>query len=155
MKDPLLVINAMLMLAFASIYVGTGVSLVFFSYPIAPRLTPETYHLPFIEPVKAATRFFTYMTTAMLATGTVMLIDEWGERWMAVPIVYLAGVVAATALTMTRILPINRELDGGVTDPVELQSKLRTWMRLNRVRVALWVVQWIAIATWFAGRVWA
>jgi hypothetical protein len=67
---------AALMLLFASMYLGTGWSLVLFSFPLAPRLTPQTYALPFVEPVRNATRFFTFMTIAMLVAAVVLTVGE-------------------------------------------------------------------------------
>lgn len=150
MSETLRVIDAALMLLFASIYLGTGWSLVLFSFPIAPRLTPETYKLPFIEPVQHATAYFTWMTIAMLATAVVLIVGEAGGDYLWVPIVYLAGVIAATALTMLFIFPYNKELKAGVTDPARLRELLGKWMRLNVVRVLLWTVQWVAITLYFA-----
>ena len=59
--------------------------------------------------------------------------------------------VAATGLTVRFILPYNRKMKEGITDEVELQHILQRWMSLNRVRVGLWTVQWLAMAVWFAG----
>lgn len=154
MKDPLLLLNAAVMLGCASIYLGTGITLVFFSYPIAPKLTPQTYHLPLMEPIKRATRFFTVTTLLMYATAVVMLVDEWGDPYMWVPVVFLVALTIATGLTMLRLLPLNRRLDAGVDDNDELQSILRTWMSLNRVRSAMWAVEWVAVTVWFVGRLW-
>jgi hypothetical protein len=140
---------AALMLLFASMYLGTGWSLVLFSFPLAPRLTPETYALPFVEPVRNATRFFTFMSIAMLVAAVALTVGEADSEYLWVPIVYLAGAIAATALTLLFIFPYNRELTAGVTDRDRLQVVLRKWMRLNVVRVSLWTVQWIAVALYF------
>lgn len=140
------------MLLFASMYLGTGWSLVLFSFPLAPRLTPQTYHLPFVEPVRNATRFFTVMTSAMLAAAVALIVAEAGEGLVWVPVVYLLATVAATALTIFVIFPFNKELTAGVTDPDRLRTVLRGWMRLNVVRVCLWTVQWVAVAAWFVVR---
>ena len=123
----LLVLNHVLLLLFCSIYLGTGVSLVFFQFPIEPKLTVDNYYLMFVEPVTNATRFFTYMTILMLITGVIMLITEWfsGLRW--VPVVVLLGV----------------------TDPARLKMVFGQWANMNRVRVALWAIQWAAMAYWF------
>jgi hypothetical protein len=153
MSETLNVAVAALMLLFASMYLGTGWSLVLFSFPMAPRLTPETYALPFVEPVKNATRFFTFMTIAMLVTSVVLIVGEAGGGYLWVPIVYLAGVIAATALTLLFIFPYNKELTAGVTDPQRLRVVLGKWMRLNVVRVSLWTVQWTAIALYFVLKV--
>jgi hypothetical protein len=130
----LLVLNNVLLLLFCSIYLGTGISLVFFQFPLEPKLTVDNYYLIFVEPVTNATRFFTYMTILMLITGVIMLITEWfsGLRW--VPIV---------------IIPVNNELAAGVKDPARLKVVFSQWANMNKVRVALWAVQWAAMAYWF------
>lgn len=149
MSETANVLVAASMLLFASMYLGTGWSLVLFSFPLAPELTPETYRLPFVEPVRNATRFFTYMTTAMMIAAAVLIFGEAGSSYIWVPIVYLAAVVIATALTVLFIFPYNRELSAGVTDRRRLAVVLGKWMRLNVVRVSLWTVQWLAVALYF------
>jgi len=149
MSETANVIVAALMLLFASMYLGTGWSLVLFSFPLAPRLTPQTYALPFVEPVKNATRFFTVMTIAMLVAAVALLVGEADSEYLWVPIVYLAGVIAATALTLLFIFPYNKELNAGVADQQRLDVVLGKWMRLNVVRVSLWTVQWLAVALYF------
>jgi hypothetical protein len=144
----LIVLNDVVLLACVSMYFGTGWSLVLFSFPTRPRLTVDNYYEQFVVQVKLATRFFTGMTTVMLAAAVVMLISEWGDRWWA-PAIVLAGVVAATALTVWFIFPLNKRMQARITDPVELGETLDRWMALNRVRVALWTVQWLSMATYF------
>lgn len=133
-----------------SIYLGTGVSLVLFSFPIAPKLTPANYYMQFVPQVQAATRFFTWMTSLMIALSIVMLVSEWRTKLRWVPITVLAGVVAATALTIILIFPHNQEMARGITDPERLKVVLGKWMSLNRVRVSIWAVQWLAMMFYFA-----
>jgi hypothetical protein len=142
------VANAALLLGCASMYFGTGWSLVLFSFPIASQLTPATYYLQFVPQVAAATRFFTYMTSVMLLSGAVMAWSEWrtGYRW--VPIAVLALIVAATGLTMTLIFPLNQEMAARISDPTRLRVVLDRWMSLNTIRVILWTAQWL-IVTWY------
>lgn len=144
------VANAILLLACVSMYFGTGWSLVLFSFPIAPQLTPDTYYLQFVPQVQAATRFLTPMTIAMLVSAPLMVWNEWrtGYRW--VPIVVLAGIIAATALTEKGIFPLNVEMAAGIKDQTRLTAVLDRWMMLNKVRVCLWTVEWIALALYFA-----
>ncbi|AHG91822.1 protein of unknown function DUF1772 [Gemmatirosa kalamazoonensis] len=151
-QHPLHVVNATLLLACASMYFGTGWSLVLFSFPIAPRLTPSTYTLPFVAPVEAATRFFTVMTIVMLVSAAVMLWGEWrtGYRW--VPIVVALAVVAATVLTTRIIFPANHEMEAGIATQARLDTVLARWMLLNRIRTGIWTVQWLTMATYFALR---
>lgn len=135
------------LLLFASMYFGTGWSLVLFSFPLAPKLTPQNYALPFVDPVRNATRFFTVMTTAMLVASIVLLLRADADHWM--PAGYLAATVAATAVTVGLIFPYNKELRTGVSDPARLRFVLRRWMRLNTLRTLLWTVQWGIVTTWF------
>ena len=148
MPRSLLLNNAILMLC-CSIYLGTGVTLVFFQLPLEPLLTPDSYYLVFVKPVQLATQFFTWMTVVMLVTGFIMLIGEWfsGIRW--VPLVVLAAVIASTALTILLIFDLNARLAEGVTDPAELKVLLGTWSDYNRIRAALWAVAWLAMMVWF------
>ncbi|HVQ09059.1 MAG TPA: hypothetical protein VMS43_11565 [Allosphingosinicella sp.] len=145
----LLLLNHVVLFLCCSIYIGTGVSLVFFQFPLEPRLTPDNYAMIFVEPVTYATQFFTYMTIVMLVTGAVMLFTEWftGIRW--VPIVVLAAVVASTALTILFIFPYNKELNDGISDPERLKYVFSKWADLNRIRVSLWTVSWVAMMYWF------
>lgn len=146
----LLLANHVVLLACCSIYLGTGLSLVLFQFPLEPKLTVDNYYLVFVEPVTLATRFFTGMTIVMLVTGVVMLASEWftGIRW--VPLVVLGAIAAATLLTVLDIIPhYNDRLAEHIRDPDELSRLLRGWMRLNRIRVALWSIAWAAMAYWF------
>jgi hypothetical protein len=145
----LLLLNHVILLLCCSIYLGTGVSLAFFQLPLEPKLTVDNYYLLFVEPVTAATHFFTYMTIVMLICAVIMLATEWlsGQRW--VPVVVLLGVIAATVLTETVLLPLNSKLAAHVTDPAELKTIFHQWANLNRIRIALWVIQWAAMAYWF------
>jgi hypothetical protein len=144
-----LLLNHAILFLCCSIYLGTGISLVFFQFPLEPQLTPDNYALTFVEPVIRATQFFTWMTIVMLATALVMLISEWftGIRW--VPVVVLLGIIAATVLTVYVIFPYNQRLYAGIHDPAEFKHVFHEWARLNRIRVALWAVQWLAMMYWF------
>jgi hypothetical protein len=130
-------------------YLGTGGSLVLFSFPVEPKLTPDNYYLQFVPQVQAATHFFTYMTMLMIALAIVMSVSEWRTKLRWVPIVVLLGVFAATGLTMSMIFPLNDEMAKGITDSARLHEVLGQWMSLNRVRVGIWVVQWVSMMVWF------
>ncbi|HXL86690.1 MAG TPA: hypothetical protein VN927_05740 [Gemmatimonadaceae bacterium] len=147
-----MLLNNGFLLMCTSMYFGTGWSLVLFSFPGASKLRPDNYYPQFVPQVQAATRFFTVMTTLMLAAAVVMLIGEPEPVFRWIPIVVLASVVVATALTIVFILPDNRRMKAGITDNSELQALLKRWMARNRVRVGLWTVQWIAMAAWFGAK---
>jgi hypothetical protein len=150
----LLLLNHVVLLLCASIYLGSGIFLGFFLLPLEPKVTVDNYYLLFVEPVAAATQFFTYMTILMLICGVIMLATEWlsGLRWP--PAVLLLGVIAATVLTETILFPINAKLGAHVTDPATLKTLFHQWANLNRVRISLWVIQWVAMAYWFYRMAW-
>jgi hypothetical protein len=150
MKHRLLILNHSILFLCVSMYLGTGWSMVLFSFPIAPQLTPNTYYNVFVPEVAAATAFFTRMTELMIILCIVMIIAEWktGLRW--VPIVVLLAVFAATGLTVKYIFPLNAAMTKGITDAPELQATLSHWIHLNKIRVALWTVQWAAMMIYFA-----
>lgn len=147
--ETLLVASYMLLFACTSMYFGTGWSLVLFSFPTARDLTPDNYHSHIVPQVQAATKFFTWMTNLMIVLAIIMIVAEWGEPLGWVPWVVLAGVVAATALTILGIFKHNKRLTEGINDPDELTETLAAWMKLNVWRVSLWTVQWLAMAVWF------
>ena len=153
MKDALLALNDSILLLCVSMYLGTGWSLVLFSFPARPRLTIDNYYDQFVPQVTAATRFFTWMTMVMIAAATIMVIAESRSWYVVAPAVVLAGVLAATGLTVKFILPYNRRMAAHIRDPAELAHVLDRWMALNRVRVSLWTVQWVAMAAFFAVKV--
>jgi hypothetical protein len=150
----LLLLNHVILLLCASIYLGAGIFLGFFMLPLEPKLTVDNYYMLFVEPVTAATHFFTYMTILMLICGVIMLATEWlsGLRWP--PAVLLLGVIAATVLTETILFPLNTRLAAHITDPAALKTLFHQWANLNRVRISLWVIQWIAMAYWFYRMAW-
>lgn len=147
--NTLFVLNNALLLMCASMYFGTGWSLVLFSFPGAAKMTVDNYYLQFMPPVIAATKFFTYMTMVMIASSVVMLVSEWGQALIWVPVVVLLAVVAATGLTIKFIFPYNKAMEEGIKEPALLKETLGKWMRLNVVRVLLWSVQWVSMTAWF------
>lgn len=151
--EVLRIVAATILLGCGSIYLGTAVTLVFFLFPIQPRLTPATYRVPFVEPVEAAVRFFTPMTILMLAAGSGLIVLELGSAYWISPAAFLLLTVAATLLTTRLIFPHNKRMEEGIADPAELQTELTAWRRLNTWRGVLWALEWIAIATWFVVRV--
>jgi hypothetical protein len=142
-------INHSVLFLCTSVYLGTGWSLVLFSFPIAPELTPDNYYMQFVPQVTAATNFFTYMTMVMIASAVVMIVAEWRSylRWF--PIGVLLGVVLATALTMIFIIPYNEQMSAGIKDAAVLREVLDKWMNLNVVRVCLWTFQWLCMMAFF------
>ena len=144
--------NHSLLFLCVSMYLGTGWSLVLFSFPVAPELTVDNYYMQFVPQVTAATKFFTWMTMLMMVLCLVMAVAEWRTRFRWVPVVVFLAVVAATGLTMWKIIPLNKQMAAHISDPAALTDVLRQWMALNRVRVGLWTVQWGAMMYYFAAQ---
>ena len=149
MKRSLLTLNHAVLFLCTSMYLGTGWSLLLFSFPIAPQLTVNNYYLQFVPQVTLATQFFTYMTTLMILLAIMMTIAEWKTLLRWIPIIVLIGIVAATGLTIVFILPLNDMMSKGITDPVQLKSILNEWIFLNQIRVALWTIQWLSMMIYF------
>jgi hypothetical protein len=151
MRRPLLhTLNACLLFLCTSMYLGTGWSLVLFSFPIAPQLTVDTYYLQFVPQVTAATRFFTWMTLVMLVSAVVLFLAERKSPMRWYPAIVFLGVVAATLLTRFLIFRYNAEMAAGISDPARLSEVLSAWMATNSIRVGLWTVQWLAMMGYFA-----
>jgi hypothetical protein len=132
-----------------SMYLGTGWSLLLFSFPVASKLTVANYYMQFVPQVTAATAFFTYMTEAMICANLVMLVAEFRTKLRWVPMVVFAALIAATVLTVKVILPLNAIMAQGISNQAELQDVLTRWITLNKWRVALWTIQWFALMGYF------
>lgn len=147
--NKLLTLNKIILFACASMYFGTGWSLILFSFPGAADLTPDNYYMQFVPQVQAATAFFTYMTMLMMLTCVVFIIEKWKspEKWY--PIIVLILVILATLLTIYFIFEYNEQMSAGIKDPVVLKEVLKKWMNLNMIRVSLWTLQWLTLATYF------
>jgi hypothetical protein len=150
MKMTLLLINASFLFLTTAMYLGTGWSMWLFQFPVAPHLTPATYYWVFVPQVAAATQFFTVMTWLMIASSLVMIWTEWKGTLRWVPIVVFLGILGATGVTIWLIFPYNDAMTKGITDPAQLGSILASWIKLNRVRVLIWSVQWSAMMFYFA-----
>jgi hypothetical protein len=133
-------------------YLGTGWSLIFFTYPIQPQLTVDNYYLVFVPEVKAAAQFFTYMTALMLLSCVIMGWAEWKTRFRWVPLSMFLLVSVATLLTLIYIFPYNKILEGPTSDPVLFKSTLQAWINLNWIRVSLWTLQWLVMMFYFAAQ---
>lgn len=145
----LLTLNKVILFACASMYFGTGWSLVLFSFPVAPELTPDNYYMQFVPQVLAATKFFTYMTMLMMVCCIVFIIEEWKTSIKWYPIIFLLLVILATLLTIFFIFEYNEQMTAGITDPVVLKGVLTKWMNLNTIRVSIWTLQWLVMAIYF------
>jgi hypothetical protein len=134
-------------------YFGTGWSLVLFSFPVADQLNPGNYYLQFVPQVETATHFFTYMTLAMFASCLIWIWHEWKTKFRWIPILVCIAIIAPTLLTTQFILPLNKLMKAGITDPQQLKDILTQWISYNRIRVSLWTVQWVAMMIYFTRRI--
>jgi hypothetical protein len=142
------ILVTLVLLACASMYLGTGWSLALFTLPGRPRWTVDNYYDQLMAPIARATRFFTWMTIVMLACCAALLVAEWGSAYLLAPVVVVLAVIAATLLTTLVIFRYNRRLRERVTDPAELREILEHWVRWNWLRLALWTVQWVGVAAY-------
>ncbi len=145
----LLALNKLLLFLCTSMYFGTGLSMVLFSFPLAPDLTPDNYYMQFVPQVQAATKFFTYMTMVMMGSCIIFIIGEWKSNRKWYPIIILILVILATLLTIYFIFTYNEQMAAGIKDPIILQEVLSKWMRLNTIRVSLWTLQWLTMAIYY------
>ena len=148
----LLTLNHAILLLCVSIYLGTGVSLTLFQFPSFEDLTVDNYSIIVVPPIERATTFFTYMTQVMYVTAAIMLLAEWRTWLKWLPIIVLVALTATTVLTILFIFDYNQELNAGITDQARLVEVMDSWMRLNWIRVGIWVVMWFTVATYFAVR---
>lgn len=146
------ILDASVLLLCASMYLGTGWSLVLFSFPGRDKLNVDNYYDQFVPPVQRATKFFTCMTTVMMAAAVVLIVADWHSWYVVAPAVLLAAVLAATGLTVKFIFPYNHRMAEHIRDQAELQVVLGKWIRLNWIRTLLWTAEWLAITVWFAVR---
>lgn len=149
MKSYLFTLNKMILFACLSMYFGTGWSLALFSFPIAPELRPENYYNQFVPQITAATRFLTWMTIVMIINCILFLIETWRNKLKWYPIGILIGLVAATLLTKIFIFPYNQKMSDGISDATELQYILSNWIKLNKIRVSIWTIQWLIMMVYF------
>jgi len=70
---------------------GTGWSLVLFSFPSRAQLTVDNYYEQFVPAVVRATRFFTWMTMVMMAAAIVLIVADWHTAYVIAPAVVLAA----------------------------------------------------------------
>ena len=152
MKNIWLAVNHSLLFICASMYLGTGWSLILFTYPIQSQLTVDNYYLVFVPEVKSAAQFFTYMTAVMLVLCLVMVWSEWNSRFRWVPLSLFALVGLATLLTLIFIFPYNKILEGPTHDPALFKATLQAWVNLNWIRVSLWTLQWLVLMYYFAAQ---
>jgi hypothetical protein len=142
---------------FASIYMGSGYSLVVLQFPGALKsVNAGNFDDRLGGPIRRATITWTVMVILMVAGGIVLTVHEWdhgGYRYG--PLVYVVATVVATAWTLLIIFPVNQRLRDADDDPAEFTRALSLWMKLSVVRFAFWVTEWLAITIWLvalAGR---
>ena len=149
LKKTLHTINNGSLAACVSMYLGTGWSLVLFSFPVADQLTTSNYYMQFVPQVTTATVFFTWVTALIMVNAIILLIEEWKTplKWFGAGV--LLTVIVATALTEIYLLPYNKQMASGITSGSDLKYILEKWMNLNKIRVGIWSVQWLLVMIYF------
>jgi hypothetical protein len=51
-----------------------------------------------------------------------------------------------------RIIPINKTLKAGVTDPAQLSALLTTWLGLNNMRWVVMTIMWMDLIYYFIAK---
>lgn len=137
----------------ATMYVGTMWVLKWFLFPTWPGLTRENVAVHFGTPTRRATAFFTGVVPPMFVAAIVLVVAEWGTRWVWFGVACLIGVVVLTFVGQAIIIPINRRIRGGdFADDTELAGLLRRWMTLNDVRFHGSTLTWVAIVWYVVAR---
>lgn len=141
------------LLLMASIYLGTGFSMMVLQLPgMKKSLNPSNFDDRMNAPIRRATTAFAVQVLLMVLGGIVLTVAEWDEgAYRYAPLLYVVATVAATAWTMLVIFPVNQRLRDTNADPDQFRRLLDHWTRLSTVRFALWIVEWAAITSWFLG----
>lgn len=149
LKKILYTINNGSLASCVSMYFGTGWSLVLFSFPVVNQLTTSNYYLQFVPQVTTATVFFTWVTALIMINAIILLIEERKTplKWFGAGV--LLTVIVATALTEIYLLPYNKQMASGITSETELKYILEKWMKLNKIRVGIWSIQWLLVMIYF------
>ncbi len=148
-RNRLLALNNALLFISASMYLGTGGSLVFFQFPSFSELTVDNYKLIIVDPIDRATVFLTYMTLLMYFTAAVMLLAEYRNHMRWVPIIVLLALTTTTLITTAFLFDVNDEFRQGVTSQSRLDELVDTWKSFNVVRFSLWILMWLAVMSFY------
>ena len=105
--------------------------------------------MQFVPQVTTATVFFTWVTALIMINAIILLIEERKTplKWFGAGV--LLTVIVATALTEIYLLPYNKQMASGITSETELKYILEKWMKLNKIRVGIWSIQWLLVMIYF------
>ncbi|UZN04650.1 hypothetical protein [Cellulomonas sp. S1-8] len=146
-------VAALVFLFGATMYVGTMWVLKLFLFPTWPGLTRENVAVHFGVPTRRATTFFTVVVPPMFVAAIVLVVTEWGTRWVWFGVACLVGVFVLTFVGQALIIPVNKRIRGGLfADDTELSGLLRRWMVLNDVRFYGSTLTWVAIVWYVVAR---
>jgi len=149
MKRILLAINHTYLMFGTTVYVGVLWALHFFWYPSWETMTLDVVHQHFISPTSEATAFFTIVVPLMFLAGIIMIVAEWKTKFRWPSIFALLCIVGATYVGQVHIIPINKRIDAGLTDPAMLTDLLKQWMMLNDIRWVIMTVMWLVLMYYF------
>src|SRR5690349_13213884 len=143
MKKYLLAANLAYYLFGTTIYMGVLWALHFFWYPSWSVMTIATVHDHFILPTSAATRFFWVVVPLMFISGLIIMFTEWRKRLFWATVIAYLGIIVSSFVGQRLIIPINKIIAEGITDPTRLTELLQRWMMLNDVRLVTITVMWL------------
>ncbi|GCD18795.1 anthrone oxygenase family protein [Cellulomonas algicola] len=142
-------VSALWFLFGATMYVGTMWVLKWFLFPTWRGLSRDNVGTHFGIPTKRATAFFTGVVPLMFVAAIILVVTEWGTRWVWFGVACLVGIFVLTFVGQGIIIPINKRIRGGdFADDAELRHLLHRWMTLNDIRFYGSTVTWVAI-TWY------
>ncbi|NKY40006.1 anthrone oxygenase family protein [Cellulomonas septica] len=142
-------VSALWFLFGATMYVGTMWVLKWFLFPTWRGLSRDNVGTHFGIPTKRATAFFTGVVPLMFVAAIILVVTEWGTRWVWFGVACLVGIFVLTFVGQGIIIPINKRIRGGdFADDAELRSLLHRWMTLNDIRFYGSTFTWVAI-TWY------
>nr|WP_246247670.1 anthrone oxygenase family protein [Cellulomonas septica] len=123
--------------------------LKWFLFPTWRGLSRDNVGTHFGIPTKRATAFFTGVVPLMFVAAIILVVTEWGTRWVWFGVACLVGIFVLTFVGQGIIIPINKRIRGGdFADDAELRSLLHRWMTLNDIRFYGSTFTWVAI-TWY------
>lgn len=146
-------LSALWFLFGATMYVGTMWVLKWFLFPTWRGLSRDNVGTHFGIPTKRATVFFTGVVPLMFVAAIVMIVTEWGTRWVWFGVACLVGIFVLTFVGQGIIIPINKRIRGGeFADDAELRHLLHRWMTLNDIRFYGSTFTWVAIVWYVVAR---
>jgi len=152
LRGYLLVLNNSYTFFGATVYVGVLWALHFFWFPTWRTLTVANYYGQFVPQTTAATNFFWYVVPVMFVTLIIMIVTEWRTPFRWVSVLAFLWLSVASYVGQGLIIPINKILDTGITDGVQLSTLMSRWIFYNDIRWVLLTGMWLTMLYYFIAK---